>query len=212
MIGEFISDVAVDAIDKLAEQIHNAEARRFSFTMIEFKNLVCMNVTKIFDIIEGVQLDYAGNYHTVAQHGLRTLYAISTRLNTPDSANVCAIVYNTVLGRMRMYSHDSNKLMVQEFGIMLLQNLSHTPTVESHMFKYMQTELYRVIIDAFRFKELSLQARSVGMKTIERIDADLCVTRADNSSPDVVTANEHMYGLTYYREHRRLSMYGGEHM
>ncbi len=120
MVGKFVSDVAMDAIDKLAAVIHDVEARRFRGTRAEFKNVVCMNVTKILDIIDGVKLYYAGNYHIVGQHGLLTLSNLSTKSEIHDSQNVCSIVLNTVLGRMRMYSLDDNEVMVQEFGIMLL--------------------------------------------------------------------------------------------
>jgi hypothetical protein len=201
MVGEFVSDVAMDAIDKLAAVIHDVEARRDRGARAEFKDVVCMNVTKILDIIDGVKLDYAGNYHIVAQHGLRTLNNLSTNSETSDSQNVCSIVLNTVLGRMRMYSLDDNEVMVQEFGIMLLQRLCHTPTFEKNT--YARMELYRVILDTFRFKELSLQARSAGMKMIERTDEEFRNKRSSVGSPDILTWYEESIGLTYYREHRR---------
>ena len=112
MVGEFVSDVAMDAIDKLAAVIHDTEERGIRGTRTEKKNVVCMNVTKILDIIDGVKLDYAGNYHIVAEHGRRTLNNLSTRSQIHDSQNVCSVVLNTVLGRMRMYSLDENEVMV----------------------------------------------------------------------------------------------------
>jgi hypothetical protein len=194
--GTFISDIAIDKIDKFAGICSALDERKGG---IPSKQDVCRCVTEILNVIESVELDYAGNYYTVAKHGLRVLNALAAKHPNRGSFGVCETMVNTVAGRMRMHSLDKQKLATQEFGCMFIRQIYHFPSVQDN--GTLQNELYRCIMDAFRFGDLSLQARYAGTKTIEFVPEHLRIPRGAYSTPDVITAYEKMCHIDYYRTH-----------